>query len=148
MLSILTPNGSDIWLCNVMYILYMCNVLYILCAYLSGGNNDDAWGCSHAAGNKNKTRINSSPLSAAYMRQWTGSASVQVMACRLFGAKPFPEVMLTYHQLDLHYNDVIMGVIASQITSLTIVFSTVYSDAAQRKHQSSASLAFVSTNGQ
>ena len=42
-----------------------------------------------------------------------------------------------------HYNDVIMGEIASQITSLTIVYSTVYSDADQRKHQSSASLAFV-----
>ena len=36
-----------------------------------------------------------------------------------------------------------MGTIASQITSLTIVYSTVYSDADQRKHQSSASLAFV-----
>ena len=33
-----------------------------------------------------------------------------------------------------------MGAIASQITSLTIVYSTVYSDADQRKHQSSASL--------
>ena len=42
-----------------------------------------------------------------------------------------------------HYNDVIMGTIASQITSLTIVYSIVYSDADQRKHQSSASLAFV-----
>ena len=42
-----------------------------------------------------------------------------------------------------HYNDVIMGAIASQITSLTIVYSIVYSDADQRKHQSSASLAFV-----
>ena len=36
-----------------------------------------------------------------------------------------------------------MGGIASQITSLMIVYSTVYSDADQRKHQSSASLAFV-----
>ena len=36
-----------------------------------------------------------------------------------------------------------MGTIASQITSLTIVYSTVYSDADQRKYQSSASLAFV-----
>ena len=36
-----------------------------------------------------------------------------------------------------------MGAIASQITSLTIVYSAVYSDADQRKHQSSASLAFV-----
>ena len=42
-----------------------------------------------------------------------------------------------------HYNDVIMGVIASQITSLTLVYSAVYSDADQRKDQSSASLAFV-----
>ena len=43
----------------------------------------------------------------------------------------------------MHYNDVIMGTIASQITSLTIVYSTVYSDADQRKYQSSTSLAFV-----
>ena len=42
-----------------------------------------------------------------------------------------------------HYNEVIMGAIASQITSLTIVNSIVYSDADQRKHQSSASLAFA-----
>ena len=42
-----------------------------------------------------------------------------------------------------HYNDVIMGAIASQITSLTIVFSIVYSDADERKYQSSVSLAFV-----
>ena len=43
----------------------------------------------------------------------------------------------------VHYNDVIMITIGSQITSLTVVYSTVYSDADQRKHQSSASLAFV-----
>ena len=36
-----------------------------------------------------------------------------------------------------------MNAISSQITSLTIVYSTVYSDADQRKHQSSVSLAFV-----
>ena len=42
-----------------------------------------------------------------------------------------------------HYGDVIMSAIASQITSLTIVYSAVYSDADQRKHQGSASLAFV-----
>ena len=43
----------------------------------------------------------------------------------------------------LHYYDVIMGAKPSQITSLAIVYSTVYSGANQRKHQSSASLAFV-----
>ena len=42
-----------------------------------------------------------------------------------------------------HYDDVTIGAIASPITSLRIVYSTVYSDADQRKHQSSASLAFV-----
>ena len=42
-----------------------------------------------------------------------------------------------------HYIDVIMGAIASQITSLTIVYSSVCLGADQRKHQSSASLAFV-----
>ena len=36
-----------------------------------------------------------------------------------------------------------MGAMACQITSLAIIYSTVYSDADQRKHQSSASLAFV-----
>ena len=44
---------------------------------------------------------------------------------------------------DKHYSDVIMGAIASQITNLTILYSTVYSGADQRKHQSSAPLAFV-----
>ena len=36
-----------------------------------------------------------------------------------------------------------MSTVASQITSLTIVYTTVYSDPDQSKHQSSASLAFV-----
>ena len=45
------------------------------------------------------------------------------------------------HRQTMHNNVVIM---ASQITSLIIVYSTVYSGADQRKHQSSASLAFVS----
>ena len=42
-----------------------------------------------------------------------------------------------------HYTDVIMGTIASQITSVSIAYLTVSTGADQRKHQSSASLAFV-----
>ena len=34
------------------------------------------------------------------MRQETGSALVQVMACRLFGAKTSPELILPYCKLD------------------------------------------------
>ena len=48
----------------------------------------------------------------------------------------------TSHEF-IHYGDVIMGEVASQTTSLTIVYSTFWSDADQRKHQSSALLAFA-----
>ena len=41
-----------------------------------------------------------------------------------------------------HYDDVIMTMLASQITR-SVVYSIVYSGVNQRKHQSSASLAFV-----
>ena len=43
----------------------------------------------------------------------------------------------------LHYIGVMMSTMASQITSLTMVYSTVYSAEDQRKRQSSASVAFV-----
>ena len=55
----------------------------------------------------------------------------------LFACKPNP------HHSSLHYNDVLMSPMASKITSLTTVYSTVYSGADRRKHQSFASLAFV-----
>ena len=50
-------------------------------------------------------------------------------------------IYLTHHFS--HYGDVIMSMMASQITSLTIVYSTIYSGVDQTKHQSSESLAFV-----
>ena len=43
-----------------------------------------------------------------------------------------------HEAISKHYSDVIIGSMMSQITRLTIVYSTVYSD--QKKHQSSASL--------
>ena len=58
-------------------------------------------------------------------------------------------ILWLYHVINItnsgqfHYCDVTMTAMASQITCLAIVYSTVYSDADQRKHQSSASLAFV-----
>ena len=53
---------------------------------------------------------------------------------------PFASIVQNFCK---HYGDFLMGTVASQITSLTIVYSTIYSGAGQRKHQSSASLAFV-----
>ena len=57
----------------------------------------------------------------------------------------WPSSLTRIHVNTSHYNDVIMGTMASQITSLTVVYLIVYSGADQRKHQSqsSASLAFV-----
>ena len=43
----------------------------------------------------------------------------------------------------LHYSDIIMSVTVSQITSLSIVYSAIYSGADLRKQWGSASLAFV-----
>ena len=50
---------------------------------------------------------------------------------------------LFLHISYINYCDVIMGEMASQITSLTNVYPTVYSSSDQIKHQSSTSLAFV-----
>ena len=44
--------------------------------------------------------LDSSPPSATYMHQWTGSSLIQLMAWHLFDAKPLPEPMLPYCQLD------------------------------------------------
>ena len=45
-------------------------------------------------------KLSSSPPSPAYMRRWTGSALLQMMACRLDGTKPLSESILIYCQLD------------------------------------------------
>ena len=54
-----------------------------------------------------------------------------------------PPHVYTITRRTFHYTDVIKTTMAFQINSLTVVYSTVYSDADQRKHQSYASLAYV-----
>ena len=61
----------------------------------------------------------------------------------VFPSTDYPRNYRGNDMLEVHHSDVIMGAMASHITSLTIVYWTVYADADQRKHQSSASLAFV-----
>ena len=78
---------------------------------------------------------------SASLQQWLGTEWVSSHYLNeRWRPCPLTHTCVARHQ---HHNDVIMGTIASQITSLTIVYSVVYSDADQRKHQSSASLAFV-----
>ena len=61
----------------------------------------------------------------------------------IFIQYPMTEVFVMIITCHGHYIDVIMSAMVSQITNLTIVHSTIYSGTDQRKHQSSASLAFV-----
>ena len=53
------------------------------------------------------------------------------------------QVLIKRQWFCLDYSDVITSTMASQINSLTIVYSTVFSGAYQIKYQSSTSLAFV-----
>ena len=55
-------------------------------------------------------------------------------------ARPFS---ILWYQPAEHYSGIIMGAMASQITSLTNVYSTAYSGTDQRKHQIFVSLTFL-----
>ena len=95
-------------------------------------------------------------LSQHWFRKWFGAVSQQAILCGHMATLGHDELINSHRVLHtspsrascvvsywIHYNDVIMSAMETQITSLTIVYSTVYSGADQRKHQSSASLAFV-----
>ena len=73
--------------------------------------------------------------------QWYSSVSYSTTVIISLFTSEYP---LHYFFLLIdHYNDVIISGMASQITSLLILYSSVYSGVDQRKHHSSASLAFV-----
>ena len=81
---------------------------------------------------------------------WSGSilasVSVKLIAIHVLSRVStllFNLMLWSIHDKPFHCNDVIMNAMASQIISLTFVYSTVYSGTDQRKHQSSALLAFV-----
>ena len=84
---------------------------------------------------------------------WSSFIRVQLVisstCSKMAWCRPLSETMMAWftdenmrNSVLMLYSDVIMSRISSQITSLTIVYSNVYSGADQRKHQSSASLAF------
>ena len=77
--------------------------------------------------------------------RWQQAISWTIVGLRPVAATMSLEIPTAHNMLwgvGNDYNNVIMSTMASQITSLTIDHSTVYSGANQRKHQSSASLAF------
>ena len=119
-----------------------------------------AW---HRIGNKPLFEPMPTRFTDTYMRHYGETSfknlgAVSIKRCRLTSIwTPIPipgktvfismfslKILWLFTHCPCHYNDVIMGAIASQITNLTIVNSTVYSGTDKKiKHQSSASLAFV-----
>ena len=105
----------------------------LICAWIN------AWVSNHEAGDLRRYRAH---YDVTVMEISESSDEFRVLASNFIHIKlwsvPHPCIIS-----NCHYNDVIMGAIASQITSLTIVYSAVYLGANERKHQKSASLAFV-----
>ena len=64
------------------------------------------------------------------------------------GGSQCQNVRLWFMIVQNHYSNVIMSVMASQITSRTIIYSNVYSGTDQRNHQNSASMAFWGGGGE
>ena len=58
------------------------------------------------------------------MRQGSGSALVQVKACRLFGAKPLPEPMLAFCQLD-SWEQISTGILSFSFKKIHLKMSSV-----------------------
>ena len=83
-----------------------------------------------------------------YRKQRASNAEIGSMSWHRHVIEAHIEIWLAmadraFKQLHYHYSDVIMSKMASQITSVLIVYLTVCSGPDQRKHHSSASLAFV-----
>ena len=79
-------------------------------------------------------------ISRHWFKRWPGAKQRQTID---WTNDDLIRVTLTHTSPCLHYSDVIMGAMASQITNLTIVYSIAFLCADQRKLQSSAPLAFV-----
>ena len=91
-------------------------------------------------------KYQSSKIYLYYQKIPIGAYSCHTMATLLCYHYAFMPVKRDPLQQELrcpHYSDIIMCAMVSQVTSVSIVCSTVCSGVDQRKHQSSASLAFV-----
>ena len=110
---------------------------FLICAWISGSVNN------HEAGDLRRNRAHYDVTVIKYVFKFKCTSPwdpwVKATYFSLLSVAHFP----LFWSLDKHFIDVIMTTMASQITSLMVVHSIVYSGADQRKHQSSASLAFV-----
>ena len=121
---------------------YSTLVSHIRDTWMSVAAHSDAYICEngfHVWLNVEQCQCISYHCYALYM-DTSGICGLVARWLEMVGTSRDPTI---YSSAFSHYNDVIMSTMASQIASLTIVYPTVYSGPDQRKHQSSASLAFV-----
>ena len=95
--SVIVSSPSSIYASNIFgfNVDYVFNANIYLCLVDSTPLFHGSNGTILSKGN-----VNSSPPRAAYMSQWTGSALVPIMVCRLFGAKSLSEPMTCYCHID------------------------------------------------
>ena len=98
--SIVLMNYGVYWTSSMTWY----DITFSFCFLILSTKEDNIRKCNYILEIMNQS-FNSSPPSATYMCQWIGSALVQMMACRLFGAKPLSKPMLGYCQLP-HRNKV------------------------------------------
>ena len=149
---------SEINLANIYIYIYMCVCVYLYyrmlkCAYSinSLAFDDDIWCQLIQVINDFTIEIISLANMSLSLQIWEYISWISYFSCLMlrilykFCFNMYHEMFHYYifNKILTHYIDVIMTTIASQITSLTVVYSIVYSDVDQRKHPSSASLAFV-----
>ena len=80
-----------------MEIRFLCCGMFIVCSRLVAQTLHAPWLISRFnSPSSGKGYMFNSSYSAAYMRQWFGSALIQILACRLFGAKTLSKQMLGY----------------------------------------------------
>ena len=94
--------------------------------------------CPSAWSNMRHEAKSHSP-SLRHQDESTAAVSIKTQIPQVSQIYYIPRIMLCL----CHYNDTVMGAMASQITGVSIVSSTVRSGTHQRKYQRPASLAFV-----
>ena len=68
--------------------------------------------------------FNTSPPSAAYMRQWIESALGQIMACRLFSTKRLSKPILGYGQKGIKFSEILFIIQSFSFTKMPLKISS------------------------
>ena len=130
-----------IYMCMHFYCQYEMNItftlstLYYICDANGGTILTDVWRYIFGTSSLHLPACSRSTWLFSTKTEWCYSAVTHLQTPqirKLSSTLPCP-----------HHCDVIFGAMASQITSLMIVYSTVHSGPDQRNHQSSAPLAFM-----